>query len=816
MKVSLSWLQDYVTIDVEVAKLAEALTMAGLEVDALVDRYACLDRILVGRIIEMAPHSDADTLSVCKVDVGRGIKTIVCAATNIQEGNLVPVALAGAELPSGDRIAVERVRGQASEGMLCSAAELAVGTDRSGILLLPETATPGMGIAAALGLSDTIIEFDLTPNRSDCLSVIGIAREVAAILRKPLRSAEVTLPAGETPVEELTSVTIEAPEHCPRYAARVVLDVKIGPSPFWLQDRLYSVGLRSINNVVDVTNFVLMEMGQPLHAFDFDRLGEHRIVVRTAQGDQNFVTLDGVQRALGPDMLMICDGKGPVALAGIMGGLESEIEDDTRAVLIESAYFDPISIRRTAKRLGLNTESSFRFERGVDPEGVRTALDRAAQLMVQTAGGRLAAGVIDNYPRPIPQRTIELSVKRANRLLGMVMSQDEISSYLTSVQLDVAPLDEDRLRVVAPTFRVDLKRPEDLMEEVARLKGYDQIPTTHPLSHVVANPQDKKFQVRNQLRQVFAGCGFSEVVTYSFIAQEACDSLQLAHRDPRRHMVSILNPLTEDQRVMRTSLLPGLLATMHRNSTQQNKNLRIFEIGKIFLSPPKAEGDELPEEVQMMSGLWTGARHDRTWHVKEEQVDFYDVKGVVESVCAALSIQALRFASLNGGDSPYLQRGHAANVYAGDEFLGEVGELTPEVLKNFELKHPAFCFDLNFDRLVLSMREERHARLVSRFPATTRDMALIVDSPIEAQGVLDFIDTLGQALIGGVQIFDVYEGPPVPQGKKSIALRLTYQSFERSLTDGEVNSIHETMTKKVLKQFNAQLPPGGGRSTMTQ
>jgi phenylalanyl-tRNA synthetase beta chain len=816
MKVSLSWLQDYVTIDVETAKLAEALTMAGLEVDALVDRYACLDRIVVGRIIEMAPHSDADTLSVCKVDVGRGMKTIVCAAANIQEGNLVPVALAGAQLPSGDRIAVERVRGQASEGMLCSEGELAVGTDRSGILLLPETATPGMGIAAALGLSDTIIEFDLTPNRSDCLSVIGIAREVAAILKKPLRSPEVMLPAGETPVEELTSVTIEAPEHCPRYAARVILDVKIGPSPFWLQDRLHSVGLRSINNVVDVTNFVLMEMGQPLHAFDFDRLGEHRIVVRTAQGGQNFVTLDGVQRALGPDMLMICDGKGPVALAGIMGGLESEIEDDTRAVLIESAYFNPISIRRTAKRLGLNTESSFRFERGVDPEGVRTALDRAAQLMVQTAGGRLAAGVIDNYPRSIPQRTIELSIKRTNRLLGMVMSQDEISSYLRSVQLDIAPLDEDRLRVVAPTFRVDLKRPEDLMEEVARLKGYDQIPTTQPLSHVVANPQDEKLQVRKQLRQVFAGCGFSEVVTYSFIAQEACDSLQLAHGDPRRHMVSILNPLTEDQGVMRTSLLPGLLATMYRNSTQQNKDLRIFEIGKIFLSPPTAEQDELPEEVQMMSGLWTGARHDRTWHAKEEQVDFYDVKGVVESVCAALSIQALRFVPLNGGDSPYLRRGHAANVYAGDELLGAVGELTPEVLKNFELKHPAFCFDLHFDRLVLSMREQKHARLVSRFPATTRDMALIVDNSIEAQGVLDFIDALGQALIGGVEIFDVYEGPPVPQGKKSIALRLTYQSFERSLTDSEVNSIHETMTKKVLKQFNAQLPSGGGRSTVTQ
>jgi len=816
MRVSLSWLQDYVTIDVEVAKLAEALTMAGLEVDALVDRYAYLDRIVAGRITEMAPHPDADTLSVCRMDVGKGLKTIVCAATNIQAGDLVPVALAGAELPSGDRIAVERVRGQASEGMLCSEAELAVGADRSGILLLPKTATPGMGIADVLGLSDTIIEFDLTPNRSDCLSVLGVAREVAAVLNKPLTFPEVVLPTGETPATDLASVTIEAPEHCPRYAARVILDVKIGPSPFWLQDRLHSVGLRSINNVVDVTNFVLMEMGQPLHAFDFDRLGEHRIVVRTAQEGQSFVTLDGVQRTLGADMLMICDGQGPVALAGIMGGLESEIEDDTRAVLIESAYFDPISIRRTAKRLGLNTESSFRFERGVDPEGIPTAQDRAAQLMLQTAGGRLAAGVIDNYPRPLSQRTIELSVKRTNRLLGMVISQAEISAYLTSVQLEVETLDEDRLRVAAPTFRVDLKRPEDLMEEVARLKGYDQIPTTHPRSYVVANPQDRKIQVRSELRQVFAGCGFSEVVSYSFIAQEACDRLQLAHGDPRRRMVSILNPLTEDQGVMRTSLIPGLLAIMYRNSTQQNKDLRIFEIGKIFLSPAKTGGDELPEEVQMVSGLWTGARHDRTWHIKEERVDFYDIKGVVESVCQALSLPTLRLTPLEGDGFPYLRQGHAAKVYDGDEFLGTVGELTPEVLNSFELKDPAFCFDLNFDKLVFSMRDEKHAKPVSRFPATTRDMALIVDTPIEAQGMLDFIDALGQALIDGVHVFDVYEGAPVPQGKKSIALRLTYQSFERSLTDTEVNSIHDRVTEKVLKKFNAQLPPDGGRSTTSQ
>ncbi|NVM57164.1 MAG: phenylalanine--tRNA ligase subunit beta, partial [Desulfobacterales bacterium] len=775
----------------------------GLEVEALVDRYAYLDRVAVARIVEMAVHPHADTLSVCKVDLGRGIKPIVCAATNIKKGDLVPVALPGARLPSGETIEAGRIQGQVSEGMLCSEAELALGTDSSGILLLPERAEPGMGLAAALGLSDTIIEFDLTPNRSDCLSVIGIAREVAAILKTPLKYPEVRLHPGEIPIEDLTSVTIEAPDHCPRYAARIVTDVKVAPSPFWLQDRLDSAGLRAINNVVDVTNFVLMEMGQPLHAFDFDRLAEHRIVVRTAEEGQTFATLDGAERILGSDMLMICDGKGPVALAGIMGGLESEIEDHTRRVLIESAYFNPITTRRTAKRLGLSTHSSYRFERSVDPVGVRRALDRAAQLMVQLAGGKLAEGVVDVYPRPFPETVIELSVKRTNRLLGARLSQEEIGSYLKSIELDVEPLGEDRLRVVPPTFRVDLRRPEDLMEEVARLRGYNQIPTTHPVSHVVASRQDKKLQVRERMRQILAGCGFSEILTYSFIGKDACDRLLLPYNDRRRQMVSILNPLTEDQGVMRTSLLPGLLATMYGNSIQRNENLKIFELGTIFL---KTAHEELPEEVEMISGLWTGARHDMTCHFKEAKVGFYDTKGVVEAVFEALNIKAVRFASSSATDFPYLRPGYAAEVYAGDEYLGAAGELSAAVLKNFELKQTAYCFDLNFNRLVRHVVEQKRVRPISRVPATTRDLALIVDDAVEARGVLDFMDGLGQELIEAVQIFDVYHGPPIPEGKKSMALRFTYRSFERNLTDSEVNTIHETMTHKVLEQFKAQLP----------
>ncbi len=805
MKVSLSWLQDYVTIDVDLVKLAEALTMVGLEVEALTDRYAYLDRVVVGCIVEVCPHPHASTLSVCRVDVGTGIKAVVCSATNINKGHLVPVALPGTKLLSGDIIQAGDVRGELSEGMLCSEMELALGTDSSDILLLPETAKPGLGVAAALGLSDTVIEFDLTPNRSDCLSVIGIAREVARLLKTPLKYPEVKLPQGETPVEDLISVTIENPEHCPRYATRVVTEVKVGPSPFWLQDRLHSVGLRAINNLVDVTNFVLMEIGQPLHAFDFDRLARHRIVVQTAEEGQTFTTLDGVECSLSSDMLMICDGDGPVALAGIMGGLESEIEDHTRNVLIESAYFNPVTTRRTAKRLGLNTESSYRFERGVDPAGVRTALDRAAQLMVNLAGGRLVEGVIDVCPGRLPERAIEVSVKRTNRLLGTRLSQREVEAYLDSIEANVEPLNEDRLRVVPPTFRVDITRPEDLMEEVARLWGYEQIPITHPVPDVAARKPHKNLQVRDRLRDLLACCGFSETVTYSFVAKDACDRLMLGSQDRRRQMVSILNPLTEDQEVMRTSLLPGLLVTMYRNSTQRNDNLRVFELGKVFM---KTGPDQLPEEVEMISGLWTGARHHKSWHFKETKVDFYDMKGVVEVVCAALNITGIRFAPLaDRGDVPYLRSGHAAQISAENEMLGTVGELSRQVTRNFGLKQAAYCFDLNLDLLVGHVSEEKRSEALPRFPATTRDIALIVDDHLEAQGVLDFVEGLGEKLIEGVAIFDVYKGSPIPQGKRSMALRFTYQSFERNLTDGEVNAIHEAVTKKVLKQFDAQLPP---------
>jgi phenylalanyl-tRNA synthetase beta chain len=548
-----------------------------------------------------------------------------------------------------------------------------------------------------------------------------------------------------------------------------------------------------------------METGQPLHAFDFDRLAQHRIVVKTAEKGQTFKTLDGMERSLGPDMLMICDGEGPVALAGIMGGLESEIEDHTKHVLIESAYFNPITTRRTAKRLGLSTESSYRFERGVDPFGVRTALDRSAQLMVELAGGKLAKGVVDVFPGRFPKKAIQISVKRTNRLLGTRLSRGKIETYLKSIEADVKRVDRDRIEVTAPSFRVDIARPEDLMEEVARLWGYNHIPITHPVSEAVARKPKKNLQVRTRLRALLASCGFSEILTYSFIGQDACERLMIGSEDRRRQMVSVLNPLSEDQEVMRTSLLPGLLSTLYRNSTQRNENLRVFELGKVFI---KTGPDQLPDEIEMASGMWTGERYEKSWHFKETKVDFYDMKGVVEVVCAGLNISGVRFSPLTGASAPYMKRGHAALVRADDEILGTVGELSRRVLSNFGLKNPVYCFDLNFDLLTGRVSEEKQAKPLSRFPATFRDIALILDDKLGSQDVLDFIAGLGQELIEEVDVFDIYRGSPVPAGKKSVALRFTYRSFERNLTDEEVNTIHEGVTRKLLKQFKAQLPAG--------
>jgi phenylalanyl-tRNA synthetase beta chain len=804
MKVSLSWLAEYTPIKLSASELAESLTLVGLAVDAADDRFRFLDTVRVGRVLSVDSHPAAERLTVCRVDTGDGVVPIVCGAPNVEAGVLAAVALPGTVMPDGTVLEAGVIRGQRSEGMLCSAAELVLGSEADGILILEGPLTLGTPLNLALGLSDPVLEIDLTPNRADCLSIIGVAREVAAIQGTRLKYPRVHLPDTDDRITRLASVRIEAPDHCPRYAARVLEDVAVKPSPFWLQDRLLSVGLRPINNIVDVTNFVMMECGQPLHAFDLDRLTENRIVVRTAGQGETFVTLDQKERVLDPEMLMICDGVKPVAVAGVMGGLNSEISNETTRVLIESACFDPLSVRKTSKKLGLGTDASRRFERGVDPAGTVLAATRAAQLMAEVSGGRIAGGVIDAHPRPWAPTPIRLSVSRTARLLGVMVDKKKISRLLSSIEFKVDPTPtRDELEVTAPSFRVDVARPEDLMEEVARLSGFDTIPVTFPAMPAGQRPPAQRLELRKRAKTVLNGLGFSEVITYSFIHPQSCDRLQLAAEDPRRGTVTVLNPLAEDQAAMRSSLIPGLLETMRFNLAQQTKRLKIFEIGKVFLQSP---GAELPEEPEILAGLWTGSRQALSWHGRETPCDFYDLKGAVESLLGALKLGGVRFVRMPEADCRYTRPDHSARLLAAGREVGLIGEIHPRVRAAYDLKQTGFVFELDAGALEALLSETRYRMRIPKFPAVTRDITLILDQGIEAQQVLDAVGAMSLALMESIQLFDVFSGEPIPAGKRSLSFRLTYRSPEKTLEDTEVNSLHQNVMDRLLADFQAALP----------
>ena len=804
MKISLSWLNDYIPIDKEsYSSVADSLTMVGLEVDSVTDRYDYLDSVVVGRIVNIKAHPNAEKLKVCDVDIGSRVIRVVCGAPNIYEDMVAPVALQGTRFPEGYVLEKGRIRNELSEGMLCSEAELGLGTDRSGVMILDQKQLTGNKLAKALELSDMVFEIDLTPNRPDCLSIIGIAREIAALQQTTIKYPEKSLSDSGNQISDFTSITIKAPDFCPRYSARLVFDINIAPSPFWLQNRLISVGLRPINNIVDITNFVLMETGQPLHAFDFDRLSDHRIVVRQAKKGETFITLDKKEHLLTPDMLMICDGEKSVALAGIMGGHNSEVTESTNRVLIESAYFTPVGIRKTSKKLGINSESSHRFERGVDPEGIITALNRAAQLMSELDGSSLIEGIIDKCSKINNAGPITLNVEHTNRLLGTSYDQDGIENLLKSIEFNVEKTGNDELAVVPPTFRVDIARPVDLMEEVARLSGYNNIPTTYPLIPAEARQPEKQLRLRNRLKKIMTGFGFTETINYSFINRLSCDSLRLEPADPKRNMVNILNPLTEEQAVMRTSLMPGLLETIRRNMAQQIKRLRLFEVGKIYISREK---DNLPEEIEMLAGIWTGSRTNASWHSKESGCDFFDIKGVVEELLNRVKIDRIKFTCMPDNSCTYTRPGHTAQILQEKKLIGLAGEIHPQVLRNFDLKQAAFIFELDLKTISDLITETIRSKPIPKFPSISRDITIIIDKDLESSNIFETIRKSGEELIENLYLFDVFEGDTIPQNKKSISLRITYRSKLKTLEDDEVNYIHKNITNRLLKEFDASLP----------
>lgn len=802
MKVSLNWVRDFVDIDLDVEDLANRLTMAGLEVESI-ERFGVeFNDVIVARIEQVKPHPSADRLKLCAVNTGKEILPVVCGAPNVKEGVYVAFAKVGAKLPGGYTIKSARIRGEVSEGMLCSEAELGISEDHSGLMIFPDNLPLGADLVSLLGLEDVVLEVSVTPNRGDCLSVLGIAREIAAITGKRVRYPDFTVQETEEDIHNITSVTIEDPDLCPRYTARLIKNITIKPSPLWMRRRLQAVGLRAINNAVDVTNYVMMELGQPLHAFDFRFLEEGRIVVRQAQEGEIFYSLDGKERVLRSGILMICDGVKPVAIAGIMGGLNSEVKGDTEMILLESAYFSPASIRRSARWLGMNTDASYRFERGIDPEGVIKALNRAASLIATLGGGTVCRGVIDSYPKKIVTSVpISLRWKRLNGVLGTDISQEEVKGILENLEMGVSRDGKDKIVVTPPSFRSDINREIDLIEEVARIYGYERIPVTLPSNRTEPGGISKKEQLEREIRAILRGCGFSEIITYSFIPANFATYLNLSGGPQVEKTLRIQNPLSEEQSVMRTTLVYSLMETVARNVRLGKTDLKFFEFGKTYL---KREREMLPEERWTLGLVGTGYRYGESWHYSDLFFDFYDLKGIVEKILEGLHISDVDYVSSNG--VPYLHPGRVSIVKLGDGILGYVGEVHPEVRRRFDLQNRVVLAELDLEVLLGFLLDQRIVyREFSKFPASIRDAAFLVDREVEAKKLVEVARTHGEEILENVMIFDVYEGEKIGKDKKSIALRFIFRSKERTLTDAEVNAAHFRLIRAIEEAVPAKL-----------
>lgn len=800
MIVTYNWLKEYVDIDVPPEELADLLTMLGLEVERMERLFDGMDEVVVALVQEKTQHPNADKLSLCTVNSGSELLSVVCGAQNFKAGDKVALAKVGAVLPGNFKIKKSKIRGEESSGMLCSEKELGLADESAGIMILPPELPLGEPVFSALGLRNTVFEIGLTPNRADCLSVIGVAREIAAKLGKKVRHPGLQVPEGETRADSVASVVIEDPELCPRYTARYISGCTIAPSPAWLVKRLQSVGMRSINNVVDITNYVLLEYGHPLHAFDFDLLKGGRIIVKRAGQGEEFGTLDGQMRELQSSDLTIRDAERAVALAGIMGGGNSEIRPETVNILLESAYFSPSSIRRSSKRLGIHTESSHRFERGTDVNQLVKALDRAASLIGELAGGTVARGVIDVYPRDIPLKKVTLRLDKVNRLLGVALSHAEVATMLGRLEFGVDTIEPGVYHVTVPSFRVDIEREIDLVEEIARLNGFEKIPVTMPMARVFSDRAPQHQMLESSLRNILVSSGFNEVINFSFIAPQAYDKLLLPPDDMLRQSVRLLNPLVEEQSVMRTTLLPGLLDTAARNFSFRTMNLRIFELRRVYIPHPERE---LPDEPVVAAGLLAGKRDVDGWNQSKAEVDFYDAKGIVEHVMSSMNIHDAVFEPT---ETPcYLHPGRSCRVLRQGVAIGVIGELHPTVQENFGLEKQVCYFEINFNKLITRLPGAVVVTAPPRFPDTYRDVAMLVPDEVHARDIITSIREMKLQHLQDVEVFDVYKGTSIGEGQKSIAVRVRYRSAEKTLTDEEVNRIHASIIERIVKKLNVYI-----------
>ena len=801
MKVSLNWLKEFVEIGQTPAELAEMLTMVGLEVEGLEHKAADLSNITVSKILDIHPHPRADRLSICQLDTGKAVVSVVCGASNISEGMVVPLALPGTTLPKGQHIKESKIRGELSYGMLLAEDEMALTDDHTGIMVLPDNLTPGEPLSAAMDLEDWIFEIGITPNRIDCASVIGIAREIGALTKRPVTMPDIRFETSEKKIEDLAQVTIIDTEGCPRYTAGLAEGVTIGLSPFWMRYRLHASGIRAINNVVDITNYVLLELGQPLHAFDYYELADRSIVVKRAEVGDVFTTLDGQDRDLNDQTLMIWDGQRQVAIAGIMGGLNSEITENTTTVLVESAYFNPTSIRRSSKWLSLATEASYRFERGIDLEGTAFALKRSLMLISRLAGGVVARGIIDCYPKPWAAPEISLRIDKANEFLGTSIEKREIVDHLEALHMEISEQDENRLIVKPPAFRGDVMREADLFEEVARLVGYDNIPVTLPLIRATEE-ENPELSLRDRCKALLVGLGFTEVITYSFVSPQSADFLGAKENSELRSFVKLVNPLSIEQSVMRTSLIPGLLSTVRLNALRGQTDLRIFEWGRAYIQG----SEELPHERNILAALVTGMRSRQTWYQNPQEFDFFDIKGVAENILEDLGIPEPEFRPTAPKEE--FDPHEYARIFSSGTDIGALGKAAKHALEGYQLERDAYILELHIDALLPLVKWIKKFTPLAKYPVVRRDISIIVSRSLESATLVKIIKGMGKGLIESVDIFDVYEGNQIDPQEKAVAVRIDYRSDKRTLTDDEVNTIHGEVIGEIRRQTGGRLRDG--------
>lgn len=794
MNTSLSWIKAYVPdLDVTAQEYADAMTLSGTKVEGYEKLDADLDKIVIGRIEKIEKHPDADKLVVCQVNIGTGTTQIVTGAPNVFEGAKVPVVLDGGRVagghdgsktPGGIKIKKGKLRGVESNGMMCSIEELGSTRDmypeapEEGIYIFPEDAQVGENAVKALGLDDVVVEYEVTSNRVDCFSVVGIAREAAATFDKTFVPPVVTETGNDEDVNDYVKVSVENTDLCPRYCARVVKNIKIGPSPKWMQRRLASVGIRPINNLVDITNYVMEEYGQPMHAYDLETIAGHQIVVKTAQDGETFTTLDGQERKVDKDVLMICDGEKAIGIAGIMGGENSMITDDVKTMLFEAACFDGVNIRKSSKRVGLRTDASGKFEKGLDPNNAKAAIDRACQLVEELGAGEVVGGIVDVYGKEKHPVRVPFDPDKINAMLGTDISEEEMLGYFKKIDLGYDP---ETKEVIAPTFRQDLFRLADIAEEVARFYGYDNIPTTLPNGEATTGKLSFKLRIEQAARDIAEFCGFSQGMCYSFESPKVFDKLLLPKDSPLRRTVEIMNPLGEDYSIMRTTSLNGMLTSLATNYNRRNKDARLYELGNIYL-PKSLPLTDLPEErMQFTLGMYGKG-------------DFFSMKGVVEEFFEKIGMKDRETYDPNAG-KPYLHPGRQANILYDGKVVGYLGELHPEVADIYGIGERAYVAVIDMPEIMEYATFDRKYDGIAKYPAVTRDISMVVPKHILAGQIEEVISAKGGQYLESYALFDLYEGAQIREGFKSVAYSTVFRAKDKTLSDAEVTEAMDRILK---------------------